>query len=85
VLESLLQRELLAYTLTLKIKYSDFTQITRSYTGDTIVSVREKAIEIIPALLAKTEVNRRSVRLLGISFSTLLKREESSNSQLPLF
>ena len=85
VLESLLQRELLAYTLTLKIKFSDFTQITRSYTGNTIISVREKAIEVIPALLAKTEVNVRSVRLLGISFSTLLKREDFSNSQLPLF
>ena len=85
VLKSLLQRQLLAYTLTLKIKYSDFTQITRSYTGDTIISVREKAIEVIPALLAKTEVNTRSVRLLGISFSSLLKREDFSNSQLPLF
>jgi len=85
VLESLLQRELLAYTLTLKIKYSDFTQITRSYTSDTIVSDREKAIEIIQALLAKTEVITRSVRLLGISFSSLIEREEFSNSQLPLF
>jgi DNA polymerase-4 len=85
VLQSLSQRELLAYTLTLKIKYSDFTQITRTYTDDTIISRREKAVEIIPALLAKTEVSTRSVRLLGVSFSTLCKREDLSNSQLPLF
>lgn len=85
VLESLLQRELFAYTITLKIKYSDFTQVTRSYTSGTIISVRNKAVEVIPALLAKTEVDTRSVRLLGISFSHLLKREELTNSQLPLF
>ncbi len=85
VLESLAERELLACTLTLKIKYSDFTQITRSYTDDTIISVREKAIEVIPALLAKTDVHKRSVRLLGISFSNLLKHENFSNNQLQLF
>ena len=39
----------------------------------------------IPALLTRTEVNMRSVRLLGVSFSTLIKREDFSNSQLPLF
>ena len=68
VLESLLQRELLAYTLTLKVKYSDFTQVTRSYTSDTIISVHVKAVELIPVLLAKTQANTKSVRLLGISF-----------------
>ena len=85
VLESLFQRELLAYSITLKIKYSDFTQVTRSYTSSSIISVRKKAVEAIPMLLAKTEVNTRSVRLLGISFSHLLKQEDLSNSQLPLF
>ncbi len=85
VLESLLQRELSAYTITLKIKYSDFTQVTRSYTGNTIISVRKKAIEIIPVLLDKTEVKTKSVRLLGISFSSLLKPEDLTGSQLQLF
>lgn len=85
ILESLLQRELLAYTITLKIKYSDFTQVTRSYTSDTIISVRKKAIEVIPALLAKTEVKTKSVRLLGISFSNLLKPEDLTGNQLQLF
>ena len=85
VLESLLQRDLLAYTLTLKVKYADFSQVTRSYTGDTIISVRKKAVEIIPVLLAKTDVNTKSIRLLGISFSNLQNHEDFSNSQLPLF
>jgi DNA polymerase-4 len=85
VLDSLSQRELMAYTLTLKVKYSDFTQLTRSYTADSIISERKKAMAIIPALLAKTEVASRKVRLLGISFSNLVKDEEALNDQLQLF
>lgn len=85
VLESLLQRDLLAYTLTLKIKYSDFTQVTRSHTDDNIISIREKAVALIPALLDKTEAKTKSVRLLGISFSNLLNNKDYTNSQLPLF
>lgn len=85
VLESLLQRELLAYTLTLKVKYSDFTQVTRSYTSDTIISVHVKAVELIPVLLAKTQANTKSVRLLGISFSNLLQHKDFADNQLPLF
>ncbi len=85
VLASLLQRGLFAYTLTLKVKYADFTQVTRSYTGESIISVRKKAVEIIPVLLARTEVHTKSIRLLGISFSNLQNHEDFSNSQLPLF
>ena len=85
VLDSLSLRELMAYTLTLKVKYSDFTQLTRSYTADSIISDRKKSRAIIPALLAKTDVASRKVRLLGISFSNLVKNEEFMDSQLPLF
>lgn len=85
VLESLSQRELLAYTLTVKVKYADFTQVTRSHTSDTVISNREKASALIPMLLDKTEVNIKTVRLLGISFSNLLNNKDFSDNQLPLF
>ena len=85
VLESLSKRKLVAYTLTLKVKYSDFTQITRCHTSDNIISVRENALEIIPVLLAKTDVHTKSVRLLGITFSNLLDHEDLNESQLALF
>ncbi len=85
VLESLLKRKLFAYTLTIKVKYADFTQVTRSHTADTFISTREKAIAIIPVLLAKTETKTKSVRLLGISFSNLQNHNDLSNCQLPLF
>jgi len=86
VLDSLSQRELLAFTLTIKVKYTDFTQVTRSYTSDSILSIYDKASKIIPGLLARTEVDKKSVRLLGISFSNLLKHKDYTDSnQLPLF
>jgi len=72
VLDSLSNRELLAYTITIKVKYANFTQVTRSYTSDSVISVHNKAKELIPVLLARTEANKRSVRLLGLSFSNLV-------------
>ena len=85
VLDSLLKRELHAHTITLKVKYADFTQVTRSYTGDAIVSLREKSEALLPVLLAKTEAPTKSVRLLGISFSSLLNDKDFTDKQLPLF
>ncbi len=86
VLASLSKRELLAYTITIKVKYANFTQVTRSYTSDSVVSVHNKAKELIPVLLAKTEVDQKSVRLLGLSFSNLISCENYTDSgQLPLF
>ncbi len=86
VLVSLSSRELLAYTLTVKVKYADFTQITRRHTSDSVLSVHSRVVELIPVLLAKTEVDKRSVRLLGVSFSNLVSCEDYiDNGQLQLF
>jgi len=85
VLESLSQRGLLAYTFTIKVKYSDFIQVTRSYTGDTVISENEIASRLIPSLLKKTEAGNKSVRLLGVSFSNLVMRDDYTQDQLQLF
>ncbi|VAW70248.1 DNA polymerase IV [hydrothermal vent metagenome] len=86
VLVNLDQRQLLAYTFTIKIKYADFTQITRSYSGDSAVSAIHKIAEIVPVLLAKTEISKQKVRLLGVSFSNLLNQDDYYDSgQLTLF
>lgn len=85
-LDSLSQREILAYTLTIKIKYADFTQITRSYTSDTVISEITKVKAIIPVLLEKTDIKFRSVRLLGVSFSNLIESENYvEGAQMELF
>jgi len=72
ITDNLIKLELLAYTLTIKVKYADFTQITRSYTGNSVVSPPDVSKHILPVLLAKTEIEKKPVRLLGVSFSNLI-------------
>ncbi len=59
-----------AKTVTLKVKYSDFTVITRSRTLDQSFDLAEvMSRETIKLLREKTEAGHRSVRLLGVSAS----------------
>lgn len=57
-------------TITLKIKYSDFTQQTRSKTLQNHVKDRETLLRTVRELLYQEKV-KESVRLLGISVSNL--------------
>ncbi len=57
-------------TVTLKIKYSDFVQQTRSKTISYYIDKKEDFFPIIKELLLQEEL-KNSVRLLGISFSNL--------------
>ncbi len=57
-------------TITLKIKYSDFTQQTRSKTLPYFIQEQKDFFPIIKELLLQ-ETLKNSVRLLGISFSNL--------------
>ncbi|CAM1341611.1 DNA polymerase IV [Tenacibaculum amylolyticum] len=57
-------------TVTLKIKYSDFTQQTRSKTVHKYVQRKEEFFPIIKELLLQDTL-KNSVRLLGISLSNL--------------
>ena len=62
---------LFARTVTLKIRYSDFTTITRSSTNDPPTRDPELLVEQTAVLLKKTEAGRRPVRLLGINVANL--------------
>ncbi|HEY3043965.1 MAG TPA: DNA polymerase IV [Vicinamibacterales bacterium] len=66
----LARRELLARTVTIKVRYSDFTTITRSHTAP---PTRDEAglVERAVGLLDKTEAGRRPIRLLGVSVHNL--------------
>ncbi len=57
-------------TVTLKIKYSDFTQQTRSKTVPEYIQKREEFMPIVEELLYQEQM-KNSVRLLGISFGNL--------------
>lgn len=57
-------------TITLKIKYSDFTQQTRSKTIEKFISKKIDFMPVIKELLYQEKL-KNSVRLLGISFANL--------------
>jgi len=59
------------HTITLKVRYSDFTTVTRSITLKSPVLNGLDILFHIPDLLKSTEAGRRKVRLLGISISKL--------------
>lgn len=70
-LEKRLQRHKVAgKTVTLKIKYSDFTQQTRSKTLPYFISDKSLIVETVKELLFQERM-KDSVRLLGISLSNL--------------
>ena len=82
VSRGLKKRELSAQTVTIKVRYGDFTTLTRSHTLQA-----PTADEIVMAtwshrLLRKTEAGQRSVRLLGRGAGNLVNGEVS---QLELF
>jgi DNA polymerase-4 len=75
-------------TLTIKIKYSDFQQITRSKTIDNWIDSKPLIRSLYEELLDQVEI-RDGIRLLGITLSHLNHEEpenkdESSGSQLIL-
>ena len=57
-------------TITLKIKYSDFTQQTRSKTTQNFIQKKDEIMHVVKELVYQ-EKFKNSVRLLGISFSNL--------------
>jgi len=64
------RKALLTRTVTIKVRYSDFTTITRSHSA----APTRKESEIVARavqLLERTEAERRTVRLLGVSVHNL--------------
>ena len=76
----------LARTVTIKVRYSDFTTVTRSHTAPPsreAADIQARAVQ----LLAKTEAGQRPVRLLGVSVHNICGDEApaSKGTPLPLF
>jgi DNA polymerase-4 len=76
---------LYARTVTIKVRYGDFTTITRSHTEPATRDTETIAQRAV-ALLERTDAGRTPVRLLGVSVHNLcasLSSKVSSDSKLP--
>jgi len=70
-------------TLTLKLRFSDFTTITRSSTQNQVFSY-EKMKTCIINLLPEEEVKKRGVRLLGATMSNFQIEDQKSSEQMKI-
>lgn len=69
------RRNLAGKTITLKIRYRDFSIQTRSRTLENYISKKEEFLPVVEELLYQEKM-RDSVRLLGISISNLNNEEK---------
>jgi len=82
----LLKRALYARTVTIKVRYHDFTTITRSHTEDPTRD-EENIVRRAIGLLERTDAGAQPVRLLGVSVHNLLEnlptRPDAPQQRLP--
>src|SRR4051812_11902116 len=73
-----------ARTVTLKVKYADFEQITRRRTGDAPVASQAELERFTYALLEPVFPVRLGIRLLGVTLSSIDRDEPQEERQLTL-
>ncbi len=71
-------------TLTLKLKYADYQQVTRSKTLADPIEALDEILNLATELLALTEVEHKPVRLLGLALSNLSEEIVEEYVQLSL-
>jgi hypothetical protein len=72
-------------TVTLKVKFADFHQVTRSRSFSTAIEhrdlLRRASVELVRTLLP----TNKGVRLLGVTVSNFDRASADANDELPLF
>ena len=79
------EKDLAGRTVTLKVKYADFEQITRRMTLPTSVRDSEVIMSVARELLGGEYPFRKGIRLLGVSVSGFEGKEPQHEAQLELF
>ncbi len=84
VWQDLSGKYMMARTITVKVKFDNFVQITRSITLANDISKLADITIPLRYLLDKAEVDGRRIRLLGVSVSKLTMLEQVDEEQLSL-
>ncbi|MEA5599121.1 DNA polymerase IV [Rivularia sp. UHCC 0363] len=71
-------------TLTLKLKYADYQQVSRSRTLSCLIGELDDIVSLARELLATLDVEQKQVRLLGLALSNLVGETEAEFIQLSL-
>jgi DNA polymerase-4 len=78
-------RNLQAFTLTIKIKFQNFVQITRGRTLLKPISNCPEIHLLIADLLKEADLGKRKVRLLGVTLSSLQAKDYHHIRQMDIF
>ncbi len=77
----LARKELCARTVTIKVRYDDFTTVTRSHTAPPSRDEAELTARAV-RLLEKTDAGTRPIRLLGVSVHNFVRADEDADLRL---
>lgn len=72
-------------TLTLKIKFYDFTQITRSLTQEKELHTLDDILPLAKQLLKEVDYSIRPIRLIGLTVSHPKEEQEGTNKHIQLW
>ena len=81
LLERLKRTNFSGNTLTLKIKFHDFNQITRSITQDSELTSMDKILPLAKKLLKEIDYESHPIRLIGLSVSNPKEEKEEIKKQ----
>jgi len=70
------RKQLTARTVTIKVRYADFTTVTRSHTAQPATDDASQFAARALALLGRTEAASRSVRLLGVGAHGIVEEKQ---------
>jgi len=73
------RRRLLARSVTIKVRYADFTTVTRSHTTPIPTRAEAELVSRALQLVGRTDCGRRPVRLLGVSVHNLVEPEAGAD------
>jgi DNA polymerase-4 len=71
------KKGLVARTVTIKVRYADFTTVTRSHTEEPATHEAARIAERALMLLDRTDAGKRAVRLLGVGVHGLGGTQET--------
>ncbi|MFK5891597.1 MAG: DNA polymerase IV [Pseudomonadota bacterium] len=75
IADDCLKKDLYGKTITLKVEYDNFQQITRSQTFQQTINDYQQIYSVSKKLLMSTEAGKRKIRLLGVGISSFDKQQ----------
>src|SRR5436309_539593 len=82
---SLSRKRLRARTVTIKVRYANFTTVTRSHTAESASNSEKYITDCARTLLARTDAASRPVRLLGVGARSLEREGDGHPESERLF